>query len=156
LPIFLAASASVILFYVCAQRELHRDWKRRLLLVPVLMAVGIGLSINNAKAVIEALFNHQTSFARTPKYGMENGRTAWKERRYRAIRQALPWIELACGTYVTWFILLAVELQSWGTIPFMILFQIGFLYVGLVSIVQQIRFKEPKPAEANVLTAVEV
>jgi cellulose synthase/poly-beta-1,6-N-acetylglucosamine synthase-like glycosyltransferase len=153
-PIFIAASVSIILFYVCAQKDLHRDWKRRLLLVPLLMAVGIGLSINNAKAVIEALFNHQTDFTRTPKYGVKQSRETWREKRYRAIKQAWPWIELAFGAYVTYFVVLAVERHSWGTIPFMVLFQIGFLYVAVTSIIQQFGVKEAKPAEASVLTAI--
>jgi cellulose synthase/poly-beta-1,6-N-acetylglucosamine synthase-like glycosyltransferase len=156
LPIFLAASVSVISFYVCAQRELHRDWKRRLVLVPLLMAVGIGLTINNARAVIEALFNHQTSFARTPKYGLGRARTDWREKRYRAVRQAMPWIELACGVYLTWFVALAIEGGFWGMLPFMMLFQGGFLYVALVSISQQFGAKEPKPAAASVFSPVEI
>jgi cellulose synthase/poly-beta-1,6-N-acetylglucosamine synthase-like glycosyltransferase len=156
LPIFFAASVSVILFYVCAQRELHRDWKRRLLLVPLLMAVGIGLSINNAKAVIEAVFNHRTSFTRTPKYGLVKERVAWREKRYRAIKQMLPWIELACGAYVTYFVILAIQNRAWGAIPFMALFQIGFLYVAFMSIFQQLGFKEPKPAEATMFDAIGV
>jgi len=154
-PIFFAASVSIIAFYVCAQRDLHRDWKRRLLLIPLLMAIGIGLSINNAKAVIEALFNHRTAFTRTPKYGLAHARASWRERRYRAIKQALPWMELACGSYVTYFIVLAVQANAWGAIPFMALFQIGFLYVGLVSIFQQLGFREDKPAEASVFPAEE-
>lgn len=153
-PIFIAASVSIMLFYVCAQKDLHRDWKRRLPLVPVLMAVGIGLSINNAKAVIEALFNHQTDFARTPKYGMKQSLETWREKRYRAIKQVWPWIELAFGAYVTYFVVLAVQRHSWGTIPFMVLFQIGFLYVAVTSIIQQLGFKEPKPAEVSALTVL--
>src|SRR5207237_2520181 len=71
-PIFLAASASVGLFYICAQRELHpRTWMREILFLPCLLALGIGLSLNNARAVLEALINHTSDFKRTTKYGIE-------------------------------------------------------------------------------------
>jgi hypothetical protein len=38
--------------------------------LPFLMSLGIGLSINNARAVLEALINHQSEFKRTPKHGV--------------------------------------------------------------------------------------
>ena len=72
LPIFLAASVSVAVFYICAQRELHpRTWMKEILLLPALIALGVGLSISNARAVLEAVCNHQSEFKRTPKYGIE-------------------------------------------------------------------------------------
>ena len=38
---------------VC-QREIHKDWISRVKYLPFLMSIGIGLSINNTKAVFEA------------------------------------------------------------------------------------------------------
>ena len=48
-----------------------------------------------------------------------------------------PLIELALGLYFTWTVFYALANQIYGTLPFLFLFQIGFLYTGLVSIVQQ-------------------
>jgi len=36
--------------------------------MPFVMATGIGISIRNAKAVLEALFGIKSDFARTPKF----------------------------------------------------------------------------------------
>ena len=36
------------------------------------MALGIGLTITNTKAVMEALIGKQSAFARTPKYRVES------------------------------------------------------------------------------------
>ena len=41
---------------------------RTFLYLPPLMALGIGLTITNTKAVLEAIVGKQTAFARTPKY----------------------------------------------------------------------------------------
>ncbi len=38
------------------------------LYLPLLMALGIGLTWTNSKAVIEALLGIKSAFARTPKY----------------------------------------------------------------------------------------
>src|SRR6202521_3959252 len=78
-PIFLTASVSVAVFYICAQRELHpRTWMKEILLLPCLLALGVGLSLNNARAVLEAVFNHKSDFARTPKYGIESIQHPWR------------------------------------------------------------------------------
>jgi hypothetical protein len=39
------------------------------------MSVGIGLSINNTRAVFEALFNKESEFTRTPNYRIEAAAT---------------------------------------------------------------------------------
>ena len=79
IPIFLAASASVGLFYICAQRELHPEtWIKEILFLPCLLALGVGLSLNNAQAVVEAIVNHKSDFTRTPKYGIERKSQPWR------------------------------------------------------------------------------
>src|SRR6188474_14188 len=89
-PIFLSASVSVAVFYICAQRELHpRTWMKEILLLPALIALGVGLSINNARAVLEAVFNHKSDFARTPKYGIERKKQAWRTYKYMPLKSLL-------------------------------------------------------------------
>ena len=68
LPLWLASTASVSTFYLVSQKELYPDWRVRLKYLPFLMSVGIGLSVSNSKAVMEALLGIKTSFKRTPKY----------------------------------------------------------------------------------------
>ena len=51
-PLFAAATFSVINFYLVSQREIYPDWYARDLL-PIVMAVGIGLAVNNSRAVIK-------------------------------------------------------------------------------------------------------
>src|SRR5947207_6702099 len=70
-PLFFAATFSVCNFYMICQREIHRDWRARIQYLPFLMSIGIGLSINNTRAVVEALLDTHSEFARTPKYRIE-------------------------------------------------------------------------------------
>ena len=71
LPLFMASTFSISSFYLVSQRELFpKTWPRALLYLPVLMALGIGLTITNTKAVIEALIGKESAFARTPKYNV--------------------------------------------------------------------------------------
>ena len=71
LPLIVASFWSISAFYVIAHRELYpKTWKRAFLFLPALMAAGVALTIINSRAVLEALFGYQTSFARTPKYAI--------------------------------------------------------------------------------------
>ncbi len=68
-PLFTASSLSIAVFYVVSQRELFpKNWLKTFLYLPFLMALGIGLTVTNTKAVMEALFGIKSAFARTPKY----------------------------------------------------------------------------------------
>jgi cellulose synthase/poly-beta-1,6-N-acetylglucosamine synthase-like glycosyltransferase len=136
-PLFFAATFSVCNFYMVCQREIHKDWRARIKYLPFLMSIGIGLSINNTRAVFEALFNKQGEFTRTPKYRIEGDADEWVGKRYRQSVAVQPLIELALGLYFTATVFYALANQIYGTLPFLVLFQIGFLYTGLLSIVQQ-------------------
>ena len=136
-PLFFAATFSVCNFYMVCQRELHSDWITRVKYLPFLMSIGIGLSINNTRAVFEALFNQQSEFARTPKYRIEGASDEWVGKKYHQTVAIQPLIELTLGLYFTATVFYALANQIYGTLPFLMLFQIGFLYTGLVSIVQQ-------------------
>jgi cellulose synthase/poly-beta-1,6-N-acetylglucosamine synthase-like glycosyltransferase len=136
-PLFFAATFSVCNFYMVCQREIHSDWRTRIKYLPFLMSIGIGLSINNTRAVFEALFNKQSEFTRTPKYRIEGDADEWVGKKYRQSVAVQPLVELALGLYFTATVFYALANQIYGTVPFLVLFQIGFLYTGLLSIVQQ-------------------
>jgi cellulose synthase/poly-beta-1,6-N-acetylglucosamine synthase-like glycosyltransferase len=136
-PLFFAATASVANFYMVCQRELHKDWVTRAKYLPFLMSIGIGLAVNNTRAVFEALFNKQSEFARTPKYRIEAQADEWIGKKYRQSFVVQPMIELALGLYFTATVFYALANGIYGTLPFLVLFQIGFLYTGLLSIIQQ-------------------
>src|SRR5262249_25145727 len=137
LPFCITATASVCFFYVACQREQGLSWWGRVKYLPFLMGIGIGLAVNNAKAVVEALLNQRSGFTRTPKIGIE-GRAPKLEvsESYRGKRNLLPVIELAFGAYFTGALWYAVDAEIYPSIPFLILFQVGFLYVGLMSLMQ--------------------
>jgi cellulose synthase/poly-beta-1,6-N-acetylglucosamine synthase-like glycosyltransferase len=136
-PLFFAATASVGNFYMVCQRELHKDWITRLKYLPFLMSIGIGLAVNNTRAVFEAIFNKESEFARTPKYRVESQGDEWVGKKYRQSVVVQPIIELALGLYFTATVFYALANGIFGTLPFLVLFQVGFLYTGLLSIIQQ-------------------
>ena len=136
-PLFFAATASVGNFYIVSQRELYPDWRQRLKYLPFLMSIGIGLCVNNTRAVLEAIFGKQSEFVRTPKYAIERSGDEWVGKKYHQSVGIQPLVELALGLYFTGTVFYALSNQIYGTLPFLMLFQVGFLYTGLLSIFQQ-------------------
>jgi len=137
LPFCLAATVSVCFFYVATQKELGLTGWRRVKYLPFIMSLGIGLAINNAKAVIEALLNQHSAFARTPKTGSEGKSIrSTVKRSYRGARSMMPLLELAFGLYFSGALWFAIDAGIWTSVPFLVLFQVGFLYVGVMSLFQ--------------------
>ncbi len=137
LPLFLASTMSVSSFYLVSQRELHpKTWWKTILYVPFLMALGVGLTITNTKAVMEALFGVQTAFARTPKYRVEKKGERSQAMKYRKRLGVVPWIELALGCYFAYTVWYAVSTENFFTVPFLLLFVLGYWCTGLLSLLQ--------------------
>jgi cellulose synthase/poly-beta-1,6-N-acetylglucosamine synthase-like glycosyltransferase len=138
LPLFLASTFSISSFYLVSQKELFpKSWLRTFLYLPPLMALGIGLTITNSKAVIEALLGHQTAFARTPKYRVvsKQDKTV-AAKKYRKRLGWIPYIELLIGCYFAVTIWYAMVNENYFTVPFLFLFVFGYWYTGLMSLLQ--------------------
>jgi len=137
LPLLFFSSISVFLFYGTAVWYLDEKRAPRLLHLPLVMALGIGLAFSNARAVMEALLGIKSEFVRTPKYSVEEtSDETWKRKKYKRKRGLLPLVELGFAVYFMLAILYAIRLHMWGTIPFLSLFFIGFSYMGVMSILQ--------------------
>ena len=138
LPFLCAATVSVSLFYLFAQYEVNRTrWIWCPLYLPVLMSIGIGICLNNTRAVMEALLNLRSGFQRTPKYGIlsrTDQAVRWRGLRYRGIRNWLPVLELLFAFHFGLLIYYTAINGIFSSIPFLCLFFAGYLYVGLASL----------------------
>jgi cellulose synthase/poly-beta-1,6-N-acetylglucosamine synthase-like glycosyltransferase len=135
MSVFVLASISTFLFYMYAQRAIHLDWHKRLLLFPVFMAGSMGLAVNNTKAVLEALIGFKTEFKRTPKYRLEGSGDEWKKNRY--VQKRIGWIvliELAFASYFVFGIVTSILYMEIAAIPFQLMFLVGFGTVGTLSL----------------------
>ncbi len=145
LPLFFGTTMSVASFYLASQREiaLLRDpanpprfqWAA-LKRLPLVMAMGIGLCVNQTRAVLEALMGRETEFVRTPKHGIRGRLGNWSGKKYRAAKSLTPFIELGLAAYFVVAIGVALEHGHYISVPFLMLFLCGFGYVGWGSVWQ--------------------
>src|SRR5437763_16318860 len=136
LPFCWTATMSVVMFYIASQREIGMSAWQRVKYLPFIMALGIGMCVNQSKAVIEAMVGYETGFTRTPKMGVKGKDRSWVTLKYRTLLTAQPLLELALGAYLTSAIWFALDKGVYFSLPFLLLFQWGFFYVGLVSLLQ--------------------
>lgn len=135
-PILIFATTSVMAYYGVTVWHLYPDWKKQLRYIPLVMSIGIGMAINNTRAVLEAFLGIRSAFARTPKYRIESRRDDWRGKKYRWRSDFIPLIELGLAVYFIGVVYYAVTMGIWGTVPFLLLFLIGYGLTGLVSLAQ--------------------
>jgi len=143
-PLFFISTASVVLFYVASQREIDPRWMRKLRYMPMVMSLGIGLAVNNAHAVLEALLGKDTEFRRTPKYSVVDGGGEWRQKAYRTrINLSFPF-EVALAMYFALALAISVEEEIYLALPFLMIFFSGYFYMSLLTILQGIpRLRAP-------------
>lgn len=140
LPLFLFATLSVVVFYLVSQAARTGDpaaaggWRREVRYLPALLGMGIGLSLNNARAVISGLFRRGGTFHRTPKYQIERAGQEWRHKAYRADTSRLGWLEGVFALYFLGCTLWALRAGMWMSVPFLYLFLQGFSYMFLLSV----------------------
>ena len=148
-PLFTASTFSIAVFYVMSERELFpKTWMKTFLYLPFLMALGIGLTVTNTKAVMEALLGMKSAFVRTPKYRVAKKGERSQAAKYRKRLVLAPWIELFLGFYFLLAIVYTFSNRNYFTAPFLILFVIGYWYTGLMSLLQG-RFERWRSGTAN-------
>lgn len=134
-PLFLMATASVTAFYIVSQKELYSNWTATFKYLPLLMGLGIGLSVNNSFAVVEALLNKESEFVRTPKFGIEKRNDSWATKKYKGNKNLMiTLVELALGFYFTFAVMICISEGVWLTLPFLLMFQFGYLYISFLSL----------------------
>ncbi len=149
-PLMMMSTFSISSFYLVSQKELYpRTWYKTVIYLPFLMALGIGLTLTNTRAVLEALFGIQSSFKRTPKYRIEKrGQTSQAALKYRKRLGIVPWLELLIGSYFALTVWYAIANENFFTVPFLLLFVLGYWYTGLLSLLQG-RFDRWRRGGAN-------
>jgi len=137
-PILTLSTISVVLFYIVPQWHLYpKTWKQSLKYIPFVLSMGIALTFSNARAVLEAVFGVKTPFVRTPKYGLQDSKdSSWVKKSYTRRRFQVPVLEASFAIYFLFTIWYAVYSHIIGTIPFLLIYFIGYAYAAVMSIIQ--------------------
>lgn len=136
LPLFFGTTFSVAMFYLITQREEGQTgFLRSIGRVPLVLSLGIGLCVNQSRAVFEALRGKTGEFVRTPKTGVVHKIEKWTKKKYKSGVSFVPYVEVLMGLYFVVAMAAAAINGHWLSMPFIFLFLMGYWYVGIASFV---------------------
>ncbi len=139
LALLALSAAAIALFYVVARREASPDksfgWQE----IPALMAFGVGMAVNNARAVAEAFADIPTEFRRTAKLNILRPGEPWRGKRYRTVRGAQGWVEAGLALYLALALAWCASTGLWAATPFLTVLLAGYLAVGGLTFVHTLR-----------------
>jgi hypothetical protein len=138
----IAASSGPSLMYMVSQYFIGNKVHKKIILIPPMMLIGTGLAVNNAKAVLEALFKFDSPFHRTPKKGEARVKAS-----YRPIKDITAALEILVGLYCLVCYQMFIGFSSFLVSPFLIMYAAGFLFVGILSI---IHFRKPELVDLKI------
>ncbi len=132
-----------IVFYIVSQRDLHPDrWVRRMIWLPFLMMIGIGVAVSNTRAWLEGITGRRSAFIRTPKLRIESKKDRVGDRKmYTIPLDPLVAVEFLMGVYCVvcgYFAFLTRPML----VPFMVIYAAGFFYVSILSIREALASRE--------------
>ncbi|MBA4312096.1 MAG: glycosyl transferase family 2 [Chlorobiaceae bacterium] len=135
MAVFVFAFIGSFLFYLYSQKDVYKDWQRRMLLFPLFMAGSMGFAVNNTKAVIEGLIKKKSEFVRTPKYKVIDKKDAWLDKKYVLKKfNYTVIIESALALYCLFGVVSSIYYLELAAVPFQLLFTMGFGLVAWLSI----------------------
>jgi cellulose synthase/poly-beta-1,6-N-acetylglucosamine synthase-like glycosyltransferase len=135
MSVFVFAFLGSFFFYMFSQKDVYRDWRRRIFLFPVFMAGSMGFAVNNSRAVIEGLFRKKSEFVRTPKYSIEQKKDSWADKKYVPLKiSGTVVIELILAVYCLFGVVSSVYFLELAAVPFQLLFFLGFFFVSVMSL----------------------
>ena len=136
MSVFVLAFVGSFFFYLYSQKDIYaNDWKKRIYLFPLFLSGSMGLAFNNAKAVVEGLFNKKTEFVRTPKFSLVDKGDKWEDKKYAKTKISYSVIfEVILALYSLFGIGMSLYFIEISAVPFQLMFFVGFGFISVMSI----------------------
>lgn len=131
-PYFTLAAVGPPLMYWLAMREQGMDLEARFRHLFMLVILGMGVSINNARAVGEALVGVRSSFLRTPKLNLSNSDLTPENPApgYLIATDASQWLELLLAVYALGLLIYVFKTGAWVLALWLLIYAVSFGYVA--------------------------
>jgi len=140
-PTFTFAALGPLLMYWLALREQGKVLRERFANLFMLVILGMGLSLNNTKAVLEGLLGVQSPFKRTPKFNLRGRKKTERGKDYLLPRDPIYWLEAALGIYAFTLLGYILTKGAWGLILWLLFYALGYGYVACLNFRQPARRK---------------
>ncbi|MDY6971359.1 MAG: glycosyltransferase [Thermodesulfobacteriota bacterium] len=116
------------MLYFVGQRAGYPDWLKRIIYLPFLVIIGVGIAVSNSRAVLEAIIGKESGFVRTPKRG---------HREIKRYTVTVPWsafLEILVGLYCACSLQYYLLAGKYLIGPFLAIYTAGFLFIGMLTV----------------------
>jgi cellulose synthase/poly-beta-1,6-N-acetylglucosamine synthase-like glycosyltransferase len=124
--------------YLTSQHAAYTSWKKRLLYLPALISIGVGLAISNTCAIWQAVRGQKSEFIRTPKRGDK------QQISYCCSIPGTALAEIVLGLYCAVSFILYLHCGKYLIGPFLAVYSIGFLHSGVLTLWQNLSTSRTK------------
>jgi cellulose synthase/poly-beta-1,6-N-acetylglucosamine synthase-like glycosyltransferase len=149
------AAFGLPLLYGLSKTEYTPRLRDRLIIMPLLLLLGYGLSLSNSVAVLQGLVGYGGEFIRTPKFNLDNRRAHTLD---ATLRHSVGWGELILSAYALGVIALLWPKEGWASVPWLLSYVAGYLFIVGLNIKQSrqlehSRQRRSEPADNPTITA---
>lgn len=150
-PWSVLASFGPPLMYLVSKTEDEPRVIDRLKMLPLLVLIGFGLSLNNTIAVMQGLFSRNMgTFVRTPKFDV-NSTNKVTGKSYMMPISSMVWGELFLAIYSIFTLYVLVPKLGLGIIPWVLVYTFGYLYMAGLNLLQNWQMVHPSSLSASPL-----
>lgn len=137
--IFFLSNIAVAFVYFTSTKHLHANFKDRVYyfcyMLPIFLAITMGLSLHNALAAIRGFLGEKTPFIRTPKFAINGIKDNWHNKKY--VSREISFLTVLEGLISLYFLFAvgySIYVGELFLLPFYVLAFIGFLSTFIYSV----------------------
>jgi cellulose synthase/poly-beta-1,6-N-acetylglucosamine synthase-like glycosyltransferase len=134
-------------FYATSQSVLYgrKRWWNWFVRMPLLSMLGVGIAVNNTRAILEGLFGKPSAFERTPKTGVTSDRNARQALVLESIKpDPTTWAEVLLSLYALATGYITLQHGNWVGAFFFLLYAAGFGWVASATLWEERRAMAPR------------
>jgi hypothetical protein len=136
LPFYIFAALGPLLMYWVAMGEEGQSIFQRITNLIMLLVLGMGLSLNNSLAVIEAVLGKTSAFLRTPKLNIRGKNVPKMANEYVLPRDPNAWVEIILALYTIGLLVYGMSQGVWGLVIWLLLYAGGYTYIASLNFKQ--------------------
>lgn len=135
-PILTISAIGPIFMYITTLQAQSQGFWGSVKRLIMLTALGTGLSVNNTRAVLEAIVGVQSEFKRTPKFAVVDQSSTWQQSSYRLPRNPILWLEILLAIYAIGLLLWHINMGMYWLVFWLLWYSSGYSYVAGLALFQ--------------------
>lgn len=123
-------------YFSIAQYSLGRRWFSTLPMIIFMSILGAGMMVNTLRAALQIFTSKQSTFERTPKYGVTRSQKNWDTQRYRVSIDYIVIFEILFALFNIWTMQISWLQHSWLIMIYSSIYAMGLLFTSSFTIIQ--------------------